>query len=297
MPDFIGATENRGMDSLVADGTKGCVLWQPHLMFLDADSRPSTEQEESSYNNSLSLNLNHLSEKEDENLFYKAHNQNNHFESLSDGGPENIILTKQHTKFSEELETKDVFQLRDGENISVQLDERTISSAVFDNCESPVEYGSEKQNDINIELNVCGDLSGCSSDGYRPFNLHDLETVVYPPPVLTCALSLAGVSEKDQIYQDSVSETYKDAIDNENHSACDLDVNYLDISSEENVLPINLATRSGHAVSTDVVEESIDDAKSNKCCCIEVAVILDFISIMGLGLLVQLQLVLGLLLF
>ncbi|PKU83653.1 uncharacterized protein LOC110095700 [Dendrobium catenatum] len=265
MPDFIVGAENRGMDSLVADGTKGCVLWQPHLMFLAADSKPSTEQEESSYNNGLSLNLNHLSEKEDENFFYKPPNQNNHFESLSDGGPENIILTKQLTKYSEELETKDVFQLRDGENITVQLDEQTISSAVFDNnCESPVEYGSEKQNDINIELNVCDNLSGCSSDGYRPFNLHDLETVVYPSPVLTCALSLSGVSEKDQIYQDSINETYKDAIDYENHSAHDLDVNYLDISSEEYVLPIDLATQSGHAVSTDVVEESIEDAKISK---------------------------------
>lgn len=219
----------------------------------------------------MSLNLNHLSEKEDDNLLYKAHNQSDHFEPLLDGGSKDI-LTEHLTKFSElecavaalHVDTEELFPLKYEDNFAVQLGEQNISSTISDNCESPMEYGSKKENDINIQPTVCNDLSGCTSDGCRPLNLSDLETEVYTPLVLTCLLSSTDVSDKDQHYHDTTTETYKVAKDNENLNSFNLDVNYLEISSDENILPVSLATKSGYAVSTDVLEDSVMDAKNSK---------------------------------
>ncbi|XP_020580680.1 uncharacterized protein LOC110024846 [Phalaenopsis equestris] len=271
LQNYNDGAESRGSDSFVAHGTNGCVLGQPYFIS-DAGSITEPEHEESIYNNSLSLNLNQLSEKEDENFLYKSHNQDGIVESLLHGGRKEIIPTELFIKFTEELEcvhmdlhsdTEELVQLRDEENISVQLDEQTISSDVFDKCKNPIEYGFEQQNDINIQLNACNDLSECSSEQCRPLNLHDLETLV-TPPVLTRLLSASDFSEKNQHYLGLTTETGKNAMDYDNHNSLSLDVNFLEFSSDENILPVTLATRSGHAVSTDVLEDSIKEAKSSK---------------------------------
>lgn len=261
----VEETENRELPFLVADDTEDSVIQR------------SEQRIEASDNNNLRLNLSHLPENVDETLFDNADNQQYYFEVLLNGGHDDSILTEHHAKFSEgqefantalQSDSEQVHQVRNQESISVHFTEQTVSSAVCDNSGNPINNESENEDEFSIQLDACDGLSGCPTDACEPLNLIDLETVVGSPPSYASMLSMPVVSENEQNYQNSIAEEYKDVNVYENQSIVSTYENFLEPLSDKNedysILLTSLATRSGHAVGTDLLEDSIMDAKNSK---------------------------------
>ncbi|KAG0502681.1 hypothetical protein HPP92_002753 [Vanilla planifolia] len=231
-----GEPENIDLYSSVADEQRLCdALFQDQLISVDSNPSSGLTCKTSGYNNGWSLCMKQSTGKEDRgsvNIF-----QTEQCAHISDGSEfENIGLP---------ANAQEVDQVVDKQSCQVEVE--TIASIFAGKSISLVELVPEKEC-------VC-----------RSSNLLD---VVETHDALTCMDSLPGNQDEEQIFRDSTSEERKVALYYENQDSFNSDGNSVEFSSNENkddnIFPTSLATRSGHFVSTDLLEESIYDAKNSK---------------------------------
>ncbi|KAK8928220.1 hypothetical protein KSP39_PZI017310 [Platanthera zijinensis] len=245
----IGEAENNELHSFVSDSTEEPGLLPPQSLNVDANPRSKQRLEASDHNNNLSLNITHLPEKVDEVTFSNADNQQLCLEPHSGQMFDEVILAEHRAKFSDGLECANSSQhvnlvetCHHEDNISVNFVDQTSLSTVYDKSGSTI---------------AC-----------RPLNLLDLETAVNTQTAHTSMLSVSAVDENDQIYQDCAAEEYTNIIDSENQNLISFDENSTELLSNENensnILLLSLPTRSGHIVATELLEDSIRDAKNSK---------------------------------
>ncbi|KAK8960098.1 hypothetical protein KSP40_PGU016771 [Platanthera guangdongensis] len=243
----IGEAENNELHSFASDSTEEPGLLPPQSLNVDSNPRSKQRLEASDHNNNLSLNITHLPEKVDEATFSNADNQQLRLEPHSGQMFDEVILAEHRAKFSDGPECANSSQhvnvvetCHHEDNISVNFVDQTNLSTVYDKSDSTI---------------AC-----------RPLNLLDLETAVNTQTAHTSMLSVSAVDENDQIYQDCAAEEYTDIIDSENQNLISFDENSTELLSNENsnILLLSLPTRSGHIVATELLEDSIRDAKNSK---------------------------------